>query len=134
MSEKIRIVYDKQCPACSAYCLLAKAHAEPGQIELIDAREQSDLMTEITRRGMDIDEGMVVEIEGELHYGADGIHRLATAANKTNFFNRFSRLLFKSERVANLLYPLMKAVRNILLRLMGIRRINNLEQLGNDRF
>lgn len=134
MSDKIRIVYDKQCPACSAYCLLAKAHAEPGQIELIDARDPSDLMAEITRRGMDIDEGMVVEVDGELHYGADGIRRLATVENKKNFFNRVNRILFKNERMARRLYSLLKAVRNILLKLLGIRRINNLERPGKDRF
>lgn len=130
----IRIVYDKQCPACSAYCELAKAYAPPGDIELIDARAESDLMAEITRRGMDIDEGMVVAIDGQLHYGAAGIHRLATAASTGHLFNRFSRLLFKSKFMADLLYPWLKSVRNVLLKLKGVRRINNLKRPGSDRF
>ncbi len=134
MSGTTRIVYDKQCPACSAYCELAKANAPHAEIELIDARAASDLMVEITRRGMDIDEGMVVAIDGQLYFGADGIHRLATAADTTNLFNRFSRLLFGNRFMANLLYPWLKSARNVLLKLKGVRKINNLKRPGSDRF
>lgn len=134
MSEQIRIVYDKECPACHAYCRLAKANAGPEEVVLIDARDKSDLMEEITNRGLDIDEGMVVAVGGELHYGADAIHILARVQQEKTLFNHANRLLFKKARIARLLYPLLRAVRNFLLKLLGVKRINNLNQPGNDKF
>lgn len=133
-ADAMRVVYDKECPVCSAYCELAQHYAEPGQLELIDAREASALMADITRRGLDIDEGMVTEIDGELHYGAAGIRALALASRRQNVFNRLSRLLFGNAKVAAVLYGGLKALRRLLLNLLGIRPINNLEQPEKERF
>ena len=133
-NDQIRIVYDKQCPACDGYCQLAKASAAPSRVVLVDAREASALMREITKRGLDIDEGMVVEIAGELHYGAEAIRALAMADNESNLFNWFNRVMFKSSAVAHKLYPALSAVRNLLLKLLGITRINNLGRPGNGKF
>jgi predicted DCC family thiol-disulfide oxidoreductase YuxK len=131
---RVQIVYDKQCPACHLYCRLAEAAAGQADVTLVDAREDSELMTEITRRGMDIDDGMVVEVEDELHYGADAIHMLAQVGDERGLFGRGQKLLFRSRRLAHLLYPLLRAVRNFLLKVLGVRRINNLGLEDRDRF
>lgn len=134
MSTKIEIVFDKQCPACSKYCELVQSTANPETVSLIDARDKSDLMDEITRRGLDIDDGMVVSVEGELHYGAKAIHALAEMDKGRGLFNRANRFLFKNRRVAQILYPCMRSVRNLLLKLLGVGRINNLGVSGKDKF
>lgn len=131
---KIRVVYDKQCPVCSLYCELAQQNADAGLLELVDARDSSRLMEEITRRGLDIDEGMVTEINGELHYGSEGIRQLALAPMGKSFFYRINRMLFSQEKVARILYAGLKSARRVLLKLMGIRRINNLNRPDNDQF
>ncbi len=134
MSRPLRVVYDKECPVCSAYCEMAQRYAEPGQLELVDAREASTLMDDITQRGLDIDDGMVTEIDGELHYGAAGIRELALASRRKNLFNRVSRLLFGNARVARVLYNGLKALRRVLLNRLGVRPINNLQQPDRERF
>jgi predicted DCC family thiol-disulfide oxidoreductase YuxK len=134
LSTKIQIVYDKQCPACSKYCELVQSSADPETVNLIDARDESDLMVEITGRGLDIDEGMVVAVEGQLHYGAEAIHALAEMDSGRGLFNRANRLLFKNRHVARILYPCMRGVRNLLLKLLGVGRINNLAVIGRDKF
>lgn len=133
MSKKIRIVYDKQCPACNQYCVLAEKYAER-EVELIDARDVSALMDEITERGLDIDDGMVVEIDGELHYGADAIHVLAAIGPRTGVFNVVNRLFFQNARAARVLYPVLRRFRNFLLKVLGVKRINNLGINGRDKF
>lgn len=134
MSTKMQIVFDKQCPACSKYCELVQSSADPGSVSLIDARDKSDLMDEITSRGLDIDEGMVVSVEGELHYGGKAIHALAKMDSGRGLFNHANRVLFRNRHVAKALYPCLRSVRNLLLKLLGVGRINNLGVNGRDKF
>lgn len=139
MSDKeVQIVYDKQCPACSQYCELYQTATQKRsphvQVRLVDARDPSAVMTSITANGLDIDEGMVVAVGAELHYGADAIHALALLNKPRGWFGRVNRMLFGYAPVARLLYPLMKSIRNLLLKYLGVKRINNLQVPGRERF
>ena len=135
MTNKIEVVYDKQCPACSIYCeLLQSGASDSYQYVLADAREDSEAMREITRRGLDIDEGMVVVKDGELYYGADAIQILAEQGPRQGIFNRLNRLLFGQIWMAHRLYPMLRSLRNLLLRVLGVRRINNLRVPDRDQF
>ena len=87
MANKVSIIYDRACPACHIYCELARK-AEPDSTILLNARDEPDLMDKITRCGLDIDEGMVVEVDGELYYGADAIHFLANLREGRGWFDR----------------------------------------------
>jgi len=133
-SDKVVVVYDKQCPACDYYCNLVRIRESVGRLELVDARDGGPIMDEITSRGLDIDQGMVVKVGDELYYGADAIHILALMGTNRGFFNRLAYWSFRSRRVARVLYPILRAFRNLLLKILGKTRINNLGVPGNDRF
>ena len=124
--DLVEILYDRECPVCDAYCSLADVRPEAGRISLLDARQDGELLRQVTARSLDIDEGMVVKYRGELYYGADAIHILATLSPRNSLFDRASHLLFRSRRRARIVYPVMKAGRNLLLKLLGRTRINNL--------
>ena len=130
----ILLVYDKQCPACDYYCSLARIRETVGNLVLVDAREDSPVMREITEAGLDIDEGMVLKVGDQLYYGADAIHRLSLMSTRAGVFNRLSYWCFRSERFSRVLYPLLKACRNLLLKILRRTRINNLDLDGRDRF
>ena len=133
-SPDIEVVYDKECPVCDFYCKRIDVRQSAGQLLRINARDDSEIMDEITALGLDIDEGMVVRVGDELHYGADAIHELALLSSGTGFVNAMSRLMFSSRRMSRALYPLFRFMRNMLLKILGKTRINNLRQAGNDRF
>ena len=101
---------------------------------LIDAREPSDALDEITALGLDIDQGMVLKMEGEIYYGADAIHALALINSRSGFFNRPNYWLFRSKRASRILYPALRCGRNLLLKLLGKTKINNLGRENNERF
>ncbi|MDX1517190.1 MAG: DCC1-like thiol-disulfide oxidoreductase family protein [Woeseiaceae bacterium] len=130
----IELVYDRQCPVCDFYCRRASIDAAHGRLVLVDARDPGAVMDEITARGLDIDEGMVLKIGDELYYGADAIHELARRSGRTGAINRLGRIAFRSRRLARAIYPLLKACRNLLLKLLGRTRINNLRLPGRERF
>lgn len=132
--SEVLLVYDRQCPACDAYCRLVRVRPSAGTLRLIDARASTAIMDEITAAGLDIDEGMVVKMEGRLYYGSTAINILAQRSDRSGIFNRLNSAVFGSGRVARTLYPLLRACRNLLLKCLGRTRINNLRIPGNDRF
>jgi len=70
----------------------------------------------------------------EFFYGSDAIHRLAGLESRRGVFNRINRLMFKHQKVAKVLYPWMRTIRNLLLKSLGVKRINNLNVEGNNKF
>jgi predicted DCC family thiol-disulfide oxidoreductase YuxK len=131
---EVLLVYDKQCPACDAYCRLVRIRDTIGDIRIVNARERSEVMDEITANGLDIDQGMVLKMGGRLYFGADAIHALALISSRSGFFNRLNYRMFSSAGGAALLYPVLRFFRNLLLKILGRTKINNLEKPGNNRF
>ena len=128
------LVYDKQCPVCDNYCRLMRIEESAGDLKLIDARGPSDALDEITALGLDIDQGMVLKMEGKIYYGADAIHALALISSRSGLFNRLNYWLFKSKRASRILYPALRCGRNLLLKLLGKTKINNLGRKHNENF
>lgn len=133
-SNEVLIVYDQQCPACDYYCHLVRIRESVGTLQLIDARDAGPVMERITAAGLDIDEGMVVIVGEQLYYGPDAIHALALMGTNRGFFNRLAYWCFRSKRVSRVLYPVLKACRNLLLKILRKTRINNLREAGRERF
>jgi predicted DCC family thiol-disulfide oxidoreductase YuxK len=123
--EKLELVYDGQCPVCRTYCENLKPDAEA--FCLIDARKGGALMEEITSRGLDIDQGMVLKAGDKLYYGSEAIHQISLRARKKGLMAWVNRWFFITSRRAAIFYPAGRAVRNALLRLLGIGDIHNLK-------
>jgi predicted DCC family thiol-disulfide oxidoreductase YuxK len=130
----IVLIYDDDCPVCHAYSQLLRIRRDIGELELINAREHSAAMQQVTARGLDIDQGIVLNIGDSWYYGADALHMLALLSSRAGWFNRLNYALFKSARLARYLYPLLRACRNLLLKLLGKSKINNLRRQGKDHF
>lgn len=128
------MIYDKECPACNAYCQIVRIRETVGDLKIIDAREQSEVLNEITARGLDIDQGMVLKMGDQLYYGSDAIHALALISSRSGFFNRFNFWIFRSKTLSSWLYPALRFFRNILLKMLRKTKINNLNVPNNDRF
>lgn len=133
-TKQVVVVYDQECPACANYCRLVRIREDLGELILWDARKPGQIMDEITALGWDIDQGMVVKLEQQLYYGADAIHMLALLSSRYGLFNRVNYWLFSSQRLSRWLYPLLRALRNLLLKCLGKRKINNLGRANNQRF
>jgi predicted DCC family thiol-disulfide oxidoreductase YuxK len=132
--DELGLVYDWQCPACNVYCHLLRMPESGGRLRLLDARENPEVMQAITAGGYDIDQGMILKINDRLYYGADAIHTLALIASPSTAFNRFNTWIFRSRRRSELLYPILRASRNLLLKVLRRTKINNLGLPDNERF
>ena len=133
-TQQLLLVYDEQCPACSHYTKLLQVKATVGELVLINARDPHPVLEEITEAGLDIDQGMVLKMDDTLYYGADAIHVLSLIGTSSGLFNRLNHWAFRSKTRARFIYPILKSGRNLLLRMLGRRKINNLNIENNQRF
>lgn len=117
------MLYDGECPFCSRFVRLTRLRAAIGKVELIDARSRPDLVQYWTERGFDIDEGMLVHINGRTHWGADAVNMLALMSTPVDAFNKLNAMLFQSKPVAAFMYPAMRFGRNLTLRLLGRKKL-----------
>jgi hypothetical protein len=69
-----------------------------------------------------------------LLYGVDAIHALALMGTRSGAFNRLNYWAFRSSAVSGVLYPLLRSGRNLLLKIRGVHKINNLDLDQKDTF
>ncbi len=112
------VLYDGACPACSRY-IAATGLAERDEIALIDARTHPELVAEHAAAGRLIDDGMVVAVDGAIHYGAGATRKLAEIGRPATPARRFLLWFVGKGPWASALYPLLAAGRRWLLRGLG---------------
>ena len=133
-AEKLILIYDDECPACRKYTQMVRLRESVGELVLINARDEGDAVLKLTAAGYDLDEGMALIVGEHVYYGAETVHMLALMGSSSGIFNRFNHWVFKSKARSRLLYPVLKAGRNLLLKILRKNKINNLNIDGNSRF
>jgi predicted DCC family thiol-disulfide oxidoreductase YuxK len=124
--KTIWLIYDGECPICRPTANALKIKQAVGTLNLLDARKAHPILSELKKAGLDIDKGMVVKFEDRLYHGADAQHLLALIGTTHDWFNRINVWLFRSKPIAKIIYPVLRAVRNILLKYNKIAKLNNL--------
>lgn len=106
-ARRWRLIYDGDCPFCRRYCRRFGELAE-----LIDFRsaDAADLPA-----GRDPDRALLLDTGAEVLSGAAALRRLAG----TPAAGRLDRLLFGNPRRGRLIYPVLRALRDALLRVRG---------------
>ena len=130
----VQLIYDQECPLCRAYSRAVRIRQSVGELQLINAREDSAVMRELTALGVDLDQGMVLKLDSSIYYGADAIYMLSLLSSRNNLFNKLNYYLFKSQTLSKWLYPALRFGRNTLLTLLRKRKINNLGNTDNSHF
>ena len=122
--SRIVIVYDGDCPFCSAYVGMARLKKAVGTPTLVNARERPDLVEALARSGISLDEGMAVYYQGKTYAGGEAMHALALLTTPVGVANRLTAALLGRGGFAIWVYPMLRGGRNLLLRL------RNRPQLG----
>lgn len=123
-------MYDGECPLCKSAAHAIKINKEYGALHLIDAREAADhpLIKDITMRGLDLDEGMVIYTKNHFYHGKEALKFMAQYGDAHNLAGAVCKALFWSDFIASLSYPWMRSIRNVALRLKGTGRIDNVKK------
>ena len=116
----LRIVYDGECPFCGAYVRLMRLRKNFA-VELIDARRQPERANSY---GLDLNAGMIADLDGRIHHGADAVWLLSTLSSRAGFCNRMTALLFSWKRFVRLSYPVLRFFRTATLKILGRKLLN----------
>jgi predicted DCC family thiol-disulfide oxidoreductase YuxK len=109
--RNLHIIYDGDCPFCSGYVALLRLR-EQYDVRLVDARKEPTLAAQY---GLDLNEGMIVDLDGTVHHGARALSLLSRLSG--------TRSPLRSERVADAIYPIFRFGRNVALKVLGRSQI-----------
>ncbi len=119
----LQIIYDGDCPFCSAYARFVRLRETVGKVELLDARQHPGLVNDLRTQGVDLNQTMVVRYGGRSYAGADAIQLLSLLSAGSGPANRLLAHIFRDENRARRFYPWLRGGRNLTLRLLGRRRL-----------
>ena len=121
-------VYDGDCPLCRNAAQTLKIQDAVGPLHLLDARKAKGhpLMSQIAAARLDLDEGMVMKYSDQLYHGAEALTLMALLGSDLGWFNKVNAALFKSPTCARICYPALRGGRNLLLKVLGVQKINAL--------
>jgi predicted DCC family thiol-disulfide oxidoreductase YuxK len=117
------LIYDGECPFCSRYARYVRLKRAVGELKLIDARNGGAEVDKAKSHGLDLDKGMVLIVGDKYYDGAACLNRVALMSSRSDTFNRLNFFLFRSEYLSRLSYPMLRAGRNLALRLLGRSRM-----------
>ena len=123
--DDVVLIYDGDCPFCSRYAKYLRLQRAVGPLTLIDARAGGSAVEQALARGFDLNEGMLLILNGTYYHGDACLNRLALMSSRTDWFNRLNYVLFRSPVLSKLGYPLLRSGRNLVLRLLGRRPLGD---------
>ncbi|MCR9177630.1 MAG: DUF393 domain-containing protein [Alphaproteobacteria bacterium] len=126
--DGVWMLYDGACPMCSSVAHALRIRENYGALHLLNARTASDdpLYREVRRRGLDLDEGMVVAADGRLHHGADAVTFMARFGAPASPLSTVVNAVLRYRWAVDLTDPQPRAIRNGLLKRRGIGRTDTL--------
>jgi predicted DCC family thiol-disulfide oxidoreductase YuxK len=71
------LLYDGECPVCRSYVAMARLRRLFPHLEVLDARTEPALVAQLRRQGYEINEGMVLSLDGQVHFGAEATRAIA---------------------------------------------------------
>ena len=122
-TDSITVIYDGECPFCSAFVRMTRLREAAGEVRLVDARSMSGAVRRVLAAGYRLDDGMAVIFDDRIYHGDEAMTVLASLTTRSGLFNRIVRILFRSPRLARVIYPPLKMGRAATLRLIGRRKL-----------
>lgn len=122
-SHQNTILYDGECPVCSNYVDFLQFKEEVGEVVLMDCRAHPDIVSEARARGYDLNDGMILVLNGQLFYGDKAVQKIAQSSNRQGFFNRLQSTVFQYDAAAKAFYPVLVIGRKALLKILGRSKI-----------
>ena len=114
------LLYDGECVYCRTYARKARIRTPAGKrLPFIDGRKAPRLVGELRRDGCDIEDGMILVLEGQRYQGAEAMEVLGAMATESGWVNRMTRWVGSSSERARFVYPWFRRLRKVGLWMAG---------------
>jgi predicted DCC family thiol-disulfide oxidoreductase YuxK len=118
------LLYDGDCPVCSAYVAMARLRQLYPNLRIASARNEPDLVAKLRRDGYEINDGMVLSLDEKIYYAAEATRMIATLGWDSSLRWRRAALgIIGTAPWSRPLYPWLNRGRLLLLRILGRSRI-----------
>jgi predicted DCC family thiol-disulfide oxidoreductase YuxK len=117
------LLYDGECPACRTYVTFARLRETWPEVELLDARDEPDLVARLRAEGYEINDGLVLRLGDTIHYGAEATRVIGAAAGEQGPGRRLVLAAIGTAPWSRRLYPWLNRGRKLLLAALGRRLI-----------
>jgi predicted DCC family thiol-disulfide oxidoreductase YuxK len=118
------LLFDGECPACSAYVAMSRLRQLYPGLRVMSARSEAALVAELRGRGYEINEGMVLCLDGVIHFGPDATRMIAVLGRSSpSRWRRTALAAVGTAPWARRLYPWLNRTRLLLLRTLGRKPI-----------
>jgi predicted DCC family thiol-disulfide oxidoreductase YuxK len=71
------LLYDGDCPVCSAYVAMSRLRQLYPDLRVASARDEPELVVALRQAGYEINEGMVLSLDRKLYFGAEATRMIA---------------------------------------------------------
>jgi len=116
----LKILYDGECPFCKNFVRFMRFRENVSDdILLIDVRQNQKEKGRYIKAGYDFNEGMIVDWGGDIYYADQAVYILGILSSNDTFWSKLNRLVFKSQKRAKFLYPILKCGRRVALKILG---------------
>ena len=119
------LLYDGECPFCRFYARKSGFQTPGGRsLALVDANRAPELLEELRREGCEVDEGMVLVLDGRHYQGAEAMTALEAMTSATGCFGRLSGWFASNPKRVRAFYPWFRRLRRAALWVKGRRGLD----------
>ena len=115
--KKNHIFFDGECPFCKNYIKLQKFIKIYNDIELLNARDNNQLVKFYLEKGFNVDKGMILNINGKIFFGHEAIWYISKITTSDSLFLKFQSIIFKSLFISKLIYPVLRFCRFVFFKI-----------------
>ena len=120
MSEKTLFIYDGECPFCNHFAQLLELKTCLPSLEIVDGRKNLEQLTQLYKKGYDLNNGAILIKNGHIKHGADAINVICTELkDPSNSLLEVLRIIFSSKKRSKILFPFLIWSRRISLFIKG---------------
>ena len=121
MTSNYTFIYDGECPFCNHFAELLEIKSKITNIKIIDGRKNLTLIESLLEKGYDLDKGAILLKDEDILHGADAINNICKQIdNPSSSLLLLLSRLFKSNKRAKVLFPLLIRARRFALISKGI--------------
>ena len=120
MSDKTLFIYDGECPFCNHFAQLLELKSRIPSLQIIDGRRNLETLTELYKKGYDLNDGAILINNGEIISGSEAVTWICAEIKDPNdTLLEILRIIFNSKKRSKVLFPFLLWGRRILLTLKG---------------
>ena len=113
------LIYDGDCPFCRQFAKLVRLREAAGPVRLVNARDGGPEVDRLQADGVDFNEGNAFIYGTRVYVGADSMVAIALLTDGGGPMRRLLAWSMREPWRARALYPVLRGLRNLALRLRG---------------